>query len=157
MTTSGPDVGQVTDADVVEAAYGVLGELTEGTLSGATAQQRAAEVCRSTFGVVGTGPDDPLWALHTDVVRQFLGAGGLTATELTEWLAVQRHRETGDTGADPSTPTLDDASTGPDIDAADDDPLADVPDDVLAEAEAAALAVIDRYRHEQGEGETNNR
>jgi len=155
MTTSGPEAGQVTDADVVEAAYGVLGELTEGTLSGATAQQRAAEVCRATFGVVGTGPDDPLWALHTDVVRQFLGAGGLTAAELTEWLAVQRHRETGDTGADPSTPT-EDASADPDADAADGDPFADVPDDVLAEAKAAALAVIDQYRHQQREGETDD-
>ncbi|WP_373140881.1 flagellar hook-length control protein [Mycobacterium marinum] len=156
MTTSGPEVGQVTDADVVEAAYGVLGELTEGTLSDSTVQQRAAEVCRATFGVVGSGPADPMWLLHTDVARQFLGAGGLTAAELTEWLAVQRHRETGETGTAPP-PTEGDASAGPDTDAADEDALADVPDDVLAEAEAAALTVIDRYRHQQREGQTDDR
>lgn len=70
--------------------------------------------------------------------------------------AVQRHRETGETGTAPS-PTEDDASADPDADAADGDPFADVPDDVLAEAEAAALAVIDRYRHQQREDQTDDR
>ncbi|OFJ52205.1 hypothetical protein [Mycolicibacterium grossiae] len=156
MTTSGPEAGHVTDAGVVEAAYAVLGELTDGTLSGPAVERRAAEVCRATFGVVGPGPADPLWSLHTDVARQFLGAGGLSAAELTEWLAVQRHRETGETGTAPP-PTEDDASADRDADAADGDPFADVPDDVLAEAETAALAVIDRYRHQQREDHTNDR
>jgi hypothetical protein len=148
MTTSTRAAGQVTDADVVDSAYRVLGELTEGTLSGAAVQRRAAEVCRRTFGVVGDGPDDPLWSLHADVTRQFLGAGGLSASELTEWTAVQRRRETGETGSEPPPPTEADTSA-PDDGLADDDDLADVPSEVLAEAEAAALAVIDRYRRQR--------
>lgn len=147
MTTSTREAVQVTDADVVDSAYRVLGELTEGTLSGAAVQRRAAEVCRRAFGVVGDGPDDPLWSLHADVTRQFLGAGGLTASELTEWTAVQRRRETGETGSEPP-PTEADTNAADD-DLADDDELADVPSEVLAEAEAAALAVIDRYRRQR--------
>jgi hypothetical protein len=40
MTIRTLEAGQVTDDDVVDSAYAVLGELTEGTLSGAAVQRR---------------------------------------------------------------------------------------------------------------------
>lgn len=90
MTTS---AGRVTVADCVNAASDIHAEIEAGTLDPARIERRAVDACRSLFGLVGNGPDDPLWSLHLDITRQFLGAGGLSAAELAEWLAVQRRRE----------------------------------------------------------------
>ncbi|HTX96516.1 MAG TPA: hypothetical protein VME67_17620 [Mycobacterium sp.] len=64
---------------------------------------RRPDACRALFGVVGSGPSDPLWDLHRDVCRQYLEAGGLTSAEIAEWLAVQRRRETSSTPDEPDT------------------------------------------------------
>lgn len=85
----------VTPADVVNAATDVLDGITSGRLSAADVQTRAVEEMRRMFGVIGAGASDPLWSVHGDVCRQFLAAGGLSADELAEWLAVQRRREVG--------------------------------------------------------------
>lgn len=91
MTNStGP---QTTTADVINAATDVLDGLTSGTLSASAVERRAVDACRDLFAVVGDGPADPLWTLHGDTTRQYLAAGGLSADELTEWVAVQRRRE----------------------------------------------------------------
>ena len=89
------ETGQVTEVDAVRSAYRVLGEIDAGTLTGADVAIRAIEVCKSTVGIVGSGPADPLWSLHTDIARQFLAAGGLSSSELSEWVAVQKRRESG--------------------------------------------------------------
>lgn len=90
---------QVTEVDAVRSAYRVLGEIDAGTLTGGGVTDRAVEVCKSTVGVVGSGPADPLWSLHADIARQFLAAGGLSSEELSEWVAVQKRRENGDRDA----------------------------------------------------------
>lgn len=94
MTSSFTGSGQqVTAADVVNAATDVLDGITSGSLSPAEVERRAVDACRSLFAVVGSDPSDPLWSLHGDITRQYLAAGGLSANELAEWLAVQRRRE----------------------------------------------------------------
>jgi hypothetical protein len=98
MTTNTDAVagtGQVTLADVVNAASDTLRDIESGVLSAAEVQRRAVDACRELFGCVSGEPDDPLRELHTDVIRQGLGAGYLSADELAEWLAVQRRREAG--------------------------------------------------------------
>lgn len=140
----------VPDVAAAEAVVVLMTEVSEGRLTAATMADRAAQRIRELFGECD-GPTDPLWPVHVDLCRQVLGHGGLSAAELTEWLAVQRRRETG---AEPPAPTENDASA--DTDAAEVDPFADVPDEVMAEAEDAALAVIDQYRREQREGETDD-
>ncbi|KZF06503.1 MAG: hypothetical protein WBD41_04830 [Rhodococcus sp. (in: high G+C Gram-positive bacteria)] len=90
MTT---DNARVTVADCVNAASDIHAEVEANTLDPSAIEDRAVEACRALFGLVGNGQDDGLWVLHRDVTRQFLGAGGLTADELTEWVAVQRRRE----------------------------------------------------------------
>ena len=92
MTTNN-DTGRVTLADVVNAASDTLRDVETGVLSAANVEARAVEQCRTLVGVVGAGPADPLWSLHLDVARQVLGAGGLSANEIAEWLAVQKRRE----------------------------------------------------------------
>ena len=97
--TASEGTGQVTEVDAVRSAYKVLGEIDAGTLTGGDVTNRAVEVCKSTVGVVGSGPADPLWPLHADIARQFLAAGGLSAAELAEWVAVQKRREGGGSDA----------------------------------------------------------
>lgn len=159
----------VTDDDVVESAYAVIGELTEGSLSGAAVEQRAVEVCRRTFGAVG-GPDDPLWPVQIDVARQVLGHCGILADELAQWLSAARSRENPGSATDCPSASVSALSEAHSLDSggADGDPEGDpnhvarqvdsvdamdiltgIPPEVLAEAEAAALAVITRYRRQQ--------
>lgn len=161
----------VTDADVVESAYAVLGGITDGSLSGAAVEQRAVEVCRRTFGAVG-GPDDPLWPVQIDVARQVLGHCGIPAAELAQWLSAARSRENPGSATDcqsASVSALSEAhsldSGGADgdpegdpnhvarrvdsVDAMDNDEFADIPEAVMAEADAAAMSVIDRYRQQR--------
>jgi hypothetical protein len=103
---------------------------------------------------------DSLWPTHVEICRSVLGFGGLPAAELAQWLAVARNRESPEAATlqppAPDAPLCESygaAQTGVDgHDDADDD-LADIPRDVLAEAEAAAWAVIDRYRRQRETGD----
>ncbi len=84
-------------ADTIKAAMSVARDLAEGRLTAAELDAAAAAECRELFGTVA-GPVDALWPVHLDVVRQVLALGGVSADELSEWLAVARQRE-GDTAA----------------------------------------------------------
>ncbi|TWS20202.1 hypothetical protein FK529_08790 [Tsukamurella asaccharolytica] len=143
----------MNDADVVNAAFDVQAEMTAGTLSAATLERELLETMRSQFGTVGAGPGDPLWSLHLDVARQFIAAGGLTSGELREWLSVRLRAENGGELPEGSTPTTEPDEAAPvallgvvEPAPEPDDDLGDLPESVLADAEAAAQAVIDRYR-----------
>lgn len=164
----------IPDVAAAEAVAVLMREVTEGRLTSATMADRAVQRCREVFGQCD-GPTDPLWSVHVEICRSVLGHTGLPASELAQWLAVARnHENPGDAGTSPSgsVPSLSERysadSDGPDadaevglkpvapeldtvepVDAADDDELADIPREVLAEAEAAALAVIERYRLQQ--------
>lgn len=81
-----------TRREVVASALSVAEAVAEGHMSTADLEQAAVDQCRELFGTV-YGPDDELWELHVDVVRQVLAFGGMTADELAEWTAVQRRRE----------------------------------------------------------------
>jgi len=145
-------VSPVPDVAAAEAVAVLMTEVSEGRLTAAMMADRAAARCREVFGQCD-GPTDPLWPVHVDLCRSVLGHGGLPAAELEQWLAVARNRENPGGAAD-STASSSSASEAhspesADPDADDADPFADVPDDVLAEAEAEALAVIDRYRRQR--------
>lgn len=169
----------VPDIAAAEAVAVLMNEVSDGRLTAATMAERAAQRCRELFGQCD-GPTDPLWPVHVDLCRAVLGHGGLPAGELAQWLSVARNRENpGGAGTSPSgsvsslsgphSPVSSgadaDTATGlkrvaphiDTVDTVDNDEFADVPDEVLIEAEAAALAVIDRYREQQREGETDAR
>lgn len=80
-----------TTEDVIKAAASVARDVTEGRLDPAALDHAVADECRVLFGEV-VGADDQLWPLHLDVARQVLAADGLSADELSEWLAVARSR-----------------------------------------------------------------
>lgn len=161
------------DPDAVDAVAVLMRQVAEGTLTGAAMADRAAQRCYEVFAGCD-GPTDPLWPAHVAIARSVLGFGGLPAAELSQWLAVARNRENpegstlcppalssscskpysrechdvgGDAGSD-SKPFAPKSETVDTMDAL--DTLADLPRDVLAEAEAAAWAVIDRYRRQRG-------
>lgn len=81
----------VTTTDIIKAAASVGRDVAEGKIDPAALDQAVADECRELFGTV-VGEGDSLWPLHCDVARQVLAAGGLSADELSEWLAVARHR-----------------------------------------------------------------
>lgn len=89
-----------TTADVIKAAASVGRDVAEGRLEPAALDEAVADECKALFGTV-VGEGDSLWPLHTDVARQVLAVGGLSADELSEWLAVARSR----TGEPLSAPT----------------------------------------------------
>lgn len=147
------------DLAAAEAVAVLMTEVSEGALTAATMADRAVQRCREVFGQCD-GPTDPLWPVHVDLCRAVLGHGGIPASELAQWLAVARNRENPGTAAVYPTAQfssgVDARSLGDgDAEPEDDDDLANVPREVLTEAEAAALAVIDKYR--QREGETDDR
>jgi hypothetical protein len=153
----------VPDVAAAEAVAVLMTEVSEGRLTAATMADRAVQRCREIFGQC-EGPTDPLWPVHVDVCRAVLGHGGLPASELAQWLAVARSHQNSGAAVDYPTArgsyaldahNLGNGDADPDV-ASEDDDLADVPREVLADAEAAALAVIDRYRC-QREGETDGR
>lgn len=82
----------ITLADVVNAAVDTLTAVENKALRAEDVEARLAEQMRALFGDVH-GPGDPLWGLQVDVCRSVLKAGGIPATELAEWAAVQRGRE----------------------------------------------------------------
>lgn len=81
----------LTKRDVIDAAMSVAEDVAESRLDPTQLNQAVADECKALFGeVVGEG--DPLWDVHRNVCRQVLAAGGLSADELSEWLAVARSR-----------------------------------------------------------------
>ena len=89
MTTTSDTAGL---DPVASAALDLARDAAEGRVSVATVEQAAEQRCRALFGSVG-GPGDVLWALHTEVARQAISLGALSASELGEWVAVLRQRE----------------------------------------------------------------
>ncbi|MCV7377947.1 hypothetical protein BST11_21050 [Mycobacterium alsense] len=81
----------ITKRDVIDAAMSVAEDVAESRLDPTQLNQAVADECKASFGSV-VGEDDPLWPLHIDVARQVLAVGGLSADELSEWLAVARLR-----------------------------------------------------------------
>jgi hypothetical protein len=135
------------DLAAAEAVAVLMTEVSAGTLTAATMADRAVARCREVFGQCD-GPTDVLWSVHVEICRAVLGHGGLPASEVAQFLAVARNRENPGAAADStgSVSSALDALSPENGDADEDDDLADVPDDVLDEAEAAAMAIIDRYR-----------
>lgn len=148
-----------TKHDAIEAAMSVADDVAQGRLDPATLEQQAVTELRELFAVV-VGPDDPLWPVQLDVARGVLAAGGLDASELSEWAAVARRRDNPEAAEALRTPVpIDDSDTLPEARSSasgtlspddgapdDDDDFSDVPRDVIAEAEAAAMAIIGRWR-----------
>lgn len=146
-----------TKHDVIEAAMSVADDVAQGRLDPATLEQQAVTELRELFAVV-VGPDDPLWPVQLDVARGVLAAGGLDASELSEWAAVARRRENPEAaealsavvsivGTDTPPEPVSSVSGGvsPESDTVPDD-LADVPRHIIAEAEAAAMDIINEWR-----------
>jgi hypothetical protein len=50
----------VTAADVINAASDTLRDIETGALTPAEVERRATDACRELFGLVGSGPGDPL-------------------------------------------------------------------------------------------------
>ncbi|SIJ61645.1 flagellar hook-length control protein [Mycobacteroides abscessus subsp. bolletii] len=80
-----------TTEDIIRAAASVGRDAAEGRLSPDQLEAQArAEVLAIAGEVVGEG--DPLWEVQLGIARGVLAAGGVPADELSEWLAVARHR-----------------------------------------------------------------
>ncbi|MBF9328241.1 flagellar hook-length control protein [Mycobacteroides chelonae] len=146
----------MTKRDVVTAAMSVADDAAEGRLDPATLESQLVEELHELVGSV-VGEDDPLWPLQLDVARGVLAAGGLDASELSEWAAVARRRENPDTealsapvpigGADTPPEAISSGSgeLSPENGAADDD-FADLPPSVIKEAEQAAMDIVNEWR-----------
>jgi hypothetical protein len=80
-----------TPEDIIRAAASVGRDAAEGRLSPGQLEAQAAAELRALFGTV-VGEGDPAWPVQLDVARGVLAAGGIPADELSEWLAVARHR-----------------------------------------------------------------
>ncbi|CAM3070168.1 hypothetical protein BST27_29690 [Mycobacterium intermedium] len=97
--------------DAILAALSLVENLDTGKIKPAELDAELVSACRALFGqVVGDG--DALWSLHTDVCRQAIALGALTADELSEWVAVLRQRQRA--GEPFSGPTLPDGTGEPD-------------------------------------------
>ncbi|SIL58144.1 flagellar hook-length control protein [Mycobacteroides abscessus subsp. abscessus] len=148
-----------TTADLIRAATSVARDVSDGKLDPATLEQQMVEELQALVAVV-VGAGDPLWPIQIDVARGVLAAGGIPTDEMAEWLAVQRRLENPDSEPLSAAVPLDGSTTppkaissgsgelSPENDAADDD-FADVPREVLAEAERAALDIINAWRDSQ--------
>ncbi|OHU35531.1 hypothetical protein BKG80_22405 [Mycobacteroides chelonae] len=144
-----------TTADLIRAATSVARDVSDGKLDPATMEAQLVTELRELFGTV-VGAGDPLWDLQVQVASGVLAAGGIEANELSEWAAVAHRRENPDApseaavpigGADTPPEAISSGSgeLSPESEPADDD-FADVPREVLAEAERVAMAVIDQWR-----------
>lgn len=147
-----------TKRDTIEAAMSVADDVASGKLDPATLERQMVEELHELVGSV-VGEDDPLWPLQTDVARGVLAAGGLDASEISEWAAVAHRRENPDAssetlsapvpidGADTSPEPVSSVSGphSPESDALPDD-LADVPRHIIVQAEQAAMTVISAWR-----------
>lgn len=81
----------MTPEDAIRAASSVARDVADGKLSPTDLERQAVAELRELVGTV-IGPDDPAWPLQCDIARGVLAVGGIPATELAEWLAVERHR-----------------------------------------------------------------
>ena len=139
------------DVAAAEAVAVLMTEVSEGRLTAVMMADRAVARCREMFGHCD-GPTDVLWSVHLEICRAVLGHAGLPANEVAQFLAVARNCENPGAAADStaSVSFAQDAHSPGNGDAApEDDGLANVPNEVLDEAEAAAMAVIDRYRQRE--------
>lgn len=76
----------------VDAALSIAEDVTTGKLTPGTLEAQAAAECRALFRTV-IGPDDPLWELHLDVMRQAIALGGMSGEELAEWAVVFKPKD----------------------------------------------------------------
>lgn len=83
----------ITKRDGIESAMSVAEDISAGRLDPAALDAKVTTACRELFGIVGSGPSDPLWELHGDVCRQYLGAHAVSSSELREWVSVQARWE----------------------------------------------------------------
>lgn len=77
---------------IITAAMTVAEDVAAARLDPRSLDAELTDELRRLFGAVA-GPDDPLFEVQTSVARGVLAAGGLTADEIAEWLAVARTRE----------------------------------------------------------------
>ncbi|WP_078313537.1 hypothetical protein [Mycobacteroides chelonae] len=149
----------MTKRDVVTAAMSIADDVASGKLAPEHLEAQAVTELRDLVGTV-VGEDDPLWPLQLQVTSGVLAAGGVPTDELAEWLAVQRRRDNPSAaeetalsalvpidGTDTPHPAGSSGSVdhSTENDAAPDD-LADVPRHIIAEAEAAAMDIINEWR-----------
>ncbi|SON63377.1 hypothetical protein MSIMFI_04907 [Mycobacterium simulans] len=89
-----------TAQDIIKAAMSIAKDVTaaaeQGRFDPADLNAELVVTCRELFGTVA-GEGDPLWPLHVDIARQVLALDGVSADELSEWLAVLQRRAEGDT------------------------------------------------------------
>jgi hypothetical protein len=147
----------ITTQEAIKAATSVARDIAEGRLAPEHLEAQAVTELRDLFGTV-VGEDDPLWPVQLDVAHGVLAAGGIPTDELAEWLAVQRRRDNPEAaealgapvplnGSDtpPEVSSSANGTLSPESDAVPDD-LVDVPREVIAEAEAAAMDIINEWR-----------
>lgn len=132
-----------TPEDIIRAAASVGRDAAEGRLTPAQLEAQAEARLRELVGTV-VGEGDPVWDLQCDIARGVLAAGGVPADELSEWLAVARHRA-GEPVDQPepnqAPPELDSAASG--AYSGESDGPAPAPDDQpdpVAPAEVVAVA-----------------
>lgn len=119
----------ITTEDAIKAAASVARDVADGKLSPADLQTQLVAELRELVGEV-VGPGDPVWELQLQIARGVLAADGLSADELSEWLAVARHRA----GEPVSQPGLPDAPP----------PVESLPSGMLsADSDAVELADAD--------------
>lgn len=115
---------QTTAGDVVTAAMSIAEDAAQGRLDPATVEAQAATELRKLFGTV-VGEGDVAWPVQLDVARQVLALGGIPATELAEWLAVERQRAGEPVSQpDPDQPTPEPESPASNTLRADSEPVA---------------------------------
>lgn len=90
--------------DAIRAAMGVAKDVAEGRLTPAELDAAAVAGCEALM-LQAVGPDDPLWPMQVELARQVLMLGGVPATELAEWAAVQRQAEGEPVGAPVGEPS----------------------------------------------------
>lgn len=98
----------MTPEDAIRAASSLARDVADGKVSPADLEAHAATELRALLGTV-VGEGDVAWPVQLDVARQVLAVGGIPATELAEWLAVERHRA----GEPVSVPDLDETTPEP--------------------------------------------
>lgn len=118
----------LTKRDAIESAMSIADAVAQGRETPAALETAAVAQCRALFGTV-VGEGDPLWDLQLDVARQVLGLDGIPAAELSEWLAVARHRAGEPVGQPDTDETPPEVETIPSValsaESADPEPPAD--------------------------------
>lgn len=88
---------------IIKGAMSIAKDAAEGRVNDANLDAELAQELQCLFGAV-SGPGDPLFEMQTSVARAVLAAGGLTADEIAEWLAVARSREAAHSPSPASEP-----------------------------------------------------